>query len=135
MGELLTPLPEFLAACSAGQSDGAIAHRRCFGGCGRMTIIRYLLCQRWKTRPAQLGLWLAETRNDLQLPAVKLVPIIGEIVDYLSATQGCILPACRVLAPVFGLFGSEGQASGRAGDASGKSRSLAAAAPLIVPEA
>lgn len=63
------------------------------------------------TRPAQLGLWLAETRNDLQPPAVKLVPVIGEIVDDLAQTQGCILSRMSGSgATVFGLFGSEGQA-------------------------
>ncbi|KFL29109.1 hypothetical protein JP75_23035 [Devosia riboflavina] len=63
------------------------------------------------TRPAQLGLWLAETRNDLQPPAVKLVPEIGFIVDDLAETQGCILSRMSGSgATVFGLFGSEGQA-------------------------
>src|SRR5690606_25180926 len=36
------------------------------------------------TRPAQLGLWLSETRNDLEPPAVKLVPEIGFIVDEMA---------------------------------------------------
>lgn len=62
-------------------------------------------------RPAQLGLWLAETRNDLQPPAVKLVPVIGDIVDDLAATPGCMLARMSGSgATVFGLFGSEGQA-------------------------
>lgn len=63
------------------------------------------------TRPAQLGLWLAETRNDLQPPAIKLVPVIGEIIDDLAQAQGCILARMSGSgATVFGLFGSEGQA-------------------------
>ena len=63
------------------------------------------------TRPAQLGLWLAETRNDLQPPAIKLVPEIGYIVDDLAGTQGCMLSRMSGSgATVFGLFGSEGQA-------------------------
>jgi 4-diphosphocytidyl-2-C-methyl-D-erythritol kinase len=63
------------------------------------------------TRPAQLGLWLAETRNDLQPPAVKLVPEIGDIVEQLAVTQGCILARMSGSgATVFGLFGSSGQA-------------------------
>lgn len=63
------------------------------------------------TRPAQLGLWLAETRNDLQPPAVKLVPVIGEIVSQLAETAGCIVARMSGSgATVFGLFGSEGQA-------------------------
>ena len=63
------------------------------------------------TRPAQLGIWLAETRNDLQPPAVKLVPVIGDIVAQLAETQGCMLARMSGSgATVFGLFGSEGQA-------------------------
>lgn len=63
------------------------------------------------TRPAQLGLWLAETRNDLEPPAVKLVPAIGALVDELAATPGCMLARMSGSgATVFGLFGSAGQA-------------------------
>ena len=63
------------------------------------------------TRPAQLALWLAETRNDLQPPAIHLVPAIGEIVLRLAATQGCMLARMSGSgATVFGLFGSSGQA-------------------------
>ncbi|MBF0681038.1 MAG: 4-(cytidine 5'-diphospho)-2-C-methyl-D-erythritol kinase [Devosia sp.] len=63
------------------------------------------------TRPAQLGLWLAETRNDLQPPAIKLVPVIGEIIAELAETPGCILARMSGSgATVFGLFGTEGQA-------------------------
>lgn len=63
------------------------------------------------TRPAQLGLWLAETRNDLQPPAIKLVPVMGEIIDTLAETPGCILARMSGSgATVFGLFGTEGQA-------------------------
>ena len=63
------------------------------------------------TRPAQIGIWLAETRNDLQPPAVKLVPAIGDVVDKLAEAQGCILARMSGSgATVFGLFGSSGQA-------------------------
>jgi 4-diphosphocytidyl-2-C-methyl-D-erythritol kinase len=63
------------------------------------------------TRPAQLGLWLNETRNDLQPPAVKLVPEIGVLVEELAETSGCMLARMSGSgATVFGLFGSEGQA-------------------------
>lgn len=63
------------------------------------------------TRPAQLGLWLAETRNDLQPPAIKLVPVIGDIIANLAETHGCILSRMSGSgATVFGLFGSSGQA-------------------------
>lgn len=63
------------------------------------------------TRPAQLGLWLTETRNDLQPPAVKMVPEIGVLIEELAATSGCMLARMSGSgATVFGLFGSEGQA-------------------------
>ncbi|HWU17131.1 MAG TPA: 4-(cytidine 5'-diphospho)-2-C-methyl-D-erythritol kinase [Devosia sp.] len=63
------------------------------------------------TRPAQLGIWLAETRNDLEPPAIKLVPVIGEIVEELAESRGCILARMSGSgATVFGLFGSSGQA-------------------------
>lgn len=63
------------------------------------------------TRPAQLGLWLNETRNDLQPPAVKLVPEIGLLVDEMSAAPGCMLARMSGSgATVFALFGSEGPA-------------------------
>ncbi|CAN7175383.1 MULTISPECIES: 4-(cytidine 5'-diphospho)-2-C-methyl-D-erythritol kinase [unclassified Devosia] len=87
------------------------------------------------TRPAQLGLWLAETRNDLQPPAVKLVPEIGFIVDDLAQTQGCILSRMSGSgATVFGLFGSEGQAHQAAQVMRERNPDhWVAAAPLIVP--
>lgn len=87
------------------------------------------------TRPAQLGIWLAETRNDLQPPAVKLVPIIGDIVAQLAETQGCILARMSGSgATVFGLFGSSGQAH-QAAQVMRASHPdhWVAAAPLLVP--
>ncbi|MCR6673521.1 4-(cytidine 5'-diphospho)-2-C-methyl-D-erythritol kinase [Devosia ginsengisoli] len=87
------------------------------------------------TRPAQLGIWLAETRNDLQPPAVKLVPVIGDIVVQLAETQGCMLARMSGSgATVFGLFGSSGQAH----QAAQVMRAAhpdhwVAAAPLILP--
>ncbi len=63
------------------------------------------------TRPAQLGIWLAETRNDLQAPAVELVPEIGRIIARLGAAPGCMLARMSGSgATVFGLFGSGAQA-------------------------
>ncbi|KKB76544.1 hypothetical protein VW35_17335 [Devosia soli] len=87
------------------------------------------------TRPAQLGLWLAETRNDLQPPAVKLVPEIGFIVDDLGQTQGCMLSRMSGSgATVFGLFGSEGQAHQAAQVMRERNPDhWVAAAPLITP--
>lgn len=87
------------------------------------------------TRPAQLGLWLAETRNDLQPPAVKLVPVIGDIIEDLAVTQGCILARMSGSgATCFGLFGSEGQAHQAAQVMREKNPDhWVAAAPVIVP--
>ena len=56
---------------------------------------------------ATLGLWMAETRNDLQEAAIATVPIIGELIAALAQTTGCV--AARMSgsgATVFGLFGS-----------------------------
>lgn len=87
------------------------------------------------TRPAQLGLWLAETRNDLQPPAVKLVPVIGDIIAHLAETQGCILARMSGSgATVFGLFGSSGQAHQAAQVMRGANPDhWVAAAPLVLP--
>lgn len=85
------------------------------------------------TRPAQLGLWLGETRNDLQPPAVKLVPEIGVLIDELAEIPGCMLSRMSGSgATTFGLFGSEGQAH----DAASQMRRLhpdywVGAAPLL----
>ncbi|KRA55973.1 4-(cytidine 5'-diphospho)-2-C-methyl-D-erythritol kinase [Devosia sp. Root635] len=87
------------------------------------------------TRPAQLGIWLAETRNDLQPPAVKLVPVIGDIVAHLGETQGCMLARMSGSgATVFGLFGSSGQAHQAAQVMRAANPDhWVAAAPLILP--
>jgi len=59
------------------------------------------------TRPAQLGIWLAETRNDLEPPAIELVPAIGRLVGELGGLSGCMLARMSGSgATVFGLFGS-----------------------------
>lgn len=63
------------------------------------------------TRPAQLGLWLAETRNDLEPPAIALVPQIGDISAALSMIEGCMLARMTGSGgTVFGLFGSAARA-------------------------
>jgi 4-diphosphocytidyl-2-C-methyl-D-erythritol kinase len=87
------------------------------------------------TRPAQLGIWLAETRNDLQPPAIKLVPMIGDIVAQLAETQGCILARMSGSgATCFGLFGSVGQAHQAAQTMrAAHPDHWVAAAPLLVP--
>ncbi|HVY50770.1 MAG TPA: 4-(cytidine 5'-diphospho)-2-C-methyl-D-erythritol kinase [Devosia sp.] len=69
------------------------------------------------TRPAQLGLWLSETRNDLEAPAIALVPAIGVLKARLAAIEGCILARMSGSgATVFGLFGSAARAHQAAHD-------------------
>lgn len=68
-------------------------------------------------RPAQLGLWLGETRNDLEPPAMALVPAIADIKRHLAAIDGCILARMSGSGgTVFGLFGSSAQAHQAAHD-------------------
>lgn len=69
------------------------------------------------TRPAQLGLWLAETRNDLEAPAIAMVPVIGELIAQLRGGAGCMLARMSGSgATVFGLYGSSAQAHQAAHD-------------------
>jgi 4-diphosphocytidyl-2-C-methyl-D-erythritol kinase len=59
------------------------------------------------TRPAQLGLWLEGTRNDLEPPAIALVPEIGTLIRRMAGLNGCMLARMSGSgATVFGLFGS-----------------------------
>ncbi len=59
------------------------------------------------TRPAQLAIWLEETRNDLEETAIAIVPAIADIKARLLASDGCILSRMSGSgATVFGLFGS-----------------------------
>jgi 4-diphosphocytidyl-2-C-methyl-D-erythritol kinase len=68
-------------------------------------------------RPAQLGLWLGETRNDLEAPALGIAPVIGELIARLAKVDGCILARMSGSgATVFGLFGSARQAHQAAHD-------------------
>lgn len=63
------------------------------------------------TRPAQLGLWLSETRNDLEPPAISLLPVIGDLIARMADVDGCILARMSGSGgTVFGLFGSSAQA-------------------------
>lgn len=86
-------------------------------------------------RPAQLGMWLAETRNDLEPPAIELVPEIGEIISQLARQTGCVLARMSGSgATVFGLFGSGALAHQSAHDLRSRwPEYWVAAAPLIGP--
>jgi 4-diphosphocytidyl-2-C-methyl-D-erythritol kinase len=87
------------------------------------------------TRPAQLGIWLAETRNDLEPAAIALVPVIGELIARIAKTQGCILARMSGSgATVFGLFGSSALAHQAAHDLRAALPAYwVAAAPVILP--
>lgn len=68
-------------------------------------------------RPAQLGLWLQETRNDLEPAARSLVPAIGALGAWLARRPGCMLARMSGSgATVFGLFGSSALAHQAAHD-------------------
>lgn len=87
------------------------------------------------TRPAQLGIWLTETRNDLEPAAISLVPAIGDLIARLAEAPGCMLARMSGSgATVFGLFGSASQAHQAAHDLRETNPDhWVAAAPLIVP--
>lgn len=85
------------------------------------------------TRPAQLGLWLAETRNDLEAPAIALVPAIGLLLRQMRVLDGCALARMSGSGgTVFGLFGSAAQAHQAAHEMRAKHPDYwVAAAPVI----
>ncbi len=87
------------------------------------------------TRPAQLGLWLAETRNDLEPPAIGLVGAIGELIAHVARIEGCMLARMSGSGgTVFGLFGSGAQAHQAAHDLRARWPGYwVAAAPVIPP--
>lgn len=87
------------------------------------------------TRPAQLGIWLEETRNDLQAPAMDVLESIGDLIARIGAAPGCILARMSGSgATVFGLFGSSAQAHQAAHDLRrALPNAWVAAAPVIQP--
>lgn len=87
------------------------------------------------TRPAELGLWLTETRNDLEPPAIALVPVIGELIAQLAGFDGCMLSRMSGSGgTVFGLFASAARAHQAAHDLRELHRDYwVAAAPLTLP--
>lgn len=60
---------------------------------------------------AALALWLQDTRNDLEIPAIQIVPQIAELTREMAHLPGCILSRMSGSgATVFGVFGAEVQA-------------------------
>lgn len=86
------------------------------------------------TRPAQLGLWLAGTRNDLEPPARALVPAIAGLIDDIAGLEGVMLARMSGSGgTVFGLFASAAQAHQAAHDLRARHPACwVAAAPVIV---
>lgn len=87
------------------------------------------------TRPAQLGIWLAETRNDLEPPAISLLGVIGELIVKMAGIEGCMLARMSGSGgTVFGLFGSGAQAHQAAHDLRARWPGYwVAAAPVLLP--
>jgi len=66
---------------------------------------------------AALAAWLDDTRNDLEVPAQEICPVIGDVTAALSATRGCLLARMSGSgATCFGLYASQSEAD-RAQDA------------------
>ena len=54
---------------------------------------------------AELAAWVAMQRNDLEAPAMRLLPVIGQVRAALSAQQGCLVSRMSGSgATCFGLF-------------------------------
>jgi 4-diphosphocytidyl-2-C-methyl-D-erythritol kinase len=87
-------------------------------------------------RPAQLGLWLEGTRNDLEPAAIALVPAIGALIAEMGGFAGCMLARMSGSgATVFGLFGSGALAHQAAHDLrAAHPDHWVAAAPLLALE-
>jgi len=80
-----------------------------------------------------LALWLQESRNDLEAPAIEALPVIGTLIEGMARLQGCTLARMSGSgATVFGLFGSGGQAHQAAHDLRAQfPECWVAAAPLL----
>lgn len=87
------------------------------------------------TRPAQLAIWIEGTRNDLEPPAVGLVPAIGAIIAGIGRTEGCLLSRMSGSGgTVFGLYGSSALAHQAAHELRAQWPGYwVAAAPLVQP--
>jgi 4-diphosphocytidyl-2-C-methyl-D-erythritol kinase len=68
--------------------------------------------------PKTLYAWLRETRNDLQVPALELAPVIGEALEALRATQARFVRMSGSGATCFGLYDTSPEAEIAAADIS-----------------
>ena len=70
-----------------------------------------LLPPRWPD-PAAMAADLSRTRNDLEVPAIRLCPQVGGVLDWLREQPGCLLARMSGSgATCFGLFAEPGQAA------------------------
>jgi 4-diphosphocytidyl-2-C-methyl-D-erythritol kinase len=68
-------------------------------------------------RAAMLSLWLEDTRNDLEMPAIEMVPAIADVTEAIGLTAGCVLARMSGSgATCFGLYGSAAAAHQAAHD-------------------
>lgn len=73
------------------------------------------------TTPAELASWLAGCRNDLEAPALAVAPGIGEALNALSATDGCLLARMSGSGSAcFALCATRGEADAAAGELKAK---------------
>jgi 4-diphosphocytidyl-2-C-methyl-D-erythritol kinase len=65
--------------------------------------------------PRETASWLAALRNDLQVPACSIAPIIADALTEISATQGCLLARMSGSgATCFGLYETKAEAAAAA---------------------
>lgn len=79
--------------------------------------------------------YLHETRNDLQPPALGLVPVIGDVLDAIQVQPGCVLSRMSGSGGTcFGIFASQSAAQAAA-DALSRHDWWSVAAPILEPPA
>ncbi len=111
VGEQLTPAP-FLPPCglllvNPGVSLATVAVFRARAGAFSPEVV---LPDRWKSA-AEMARTLSGLANDLEPPAISLVPAIRDVLRAIEATQGCLLARMSGSgATCFGLFSSAADA-------------------------
>ena len=110
VGEVLTPLPPLPATPLVLVNPGiAVSTPQVFAAMA------------WRDNPglpaipafaglADLTAWLADTRNDLEAPAMTLAPVIGQVLEALRATGAAFARMSGSGATCFGLYDSPDRA-------------------------
>lgn len=128
LGERVTPLPGvpalWLLLVNPGQALSTPAVFKALQAHDNPPMPETL--PRWPDAPA-LAAWLAPMRNDLQAPAIALMPAIAELLAALDAQPGCLLSRMTGSgATCFGIFTSEAALHDAA-------RALAAPGRFVLP--